>query len=394
MVDMKASAPKGMNDYLPEEQIVREQIFSTLRKIFRKYGFSPLETPAMESLDVLKKKGAGGAEVGKEVFTLTDRAGRKLGLKFDLTVPLARVLASNPTVPMPFKRYQIERVWRQEFGTRTREFWQCDVDTVGSNSAKADAEFLAIAQDVFKELGLTVTIKYNSRKLLDKVLTASGVPTAKQMAMITEIDNLDKGTANVPAKIINALKSAKVTDVPDLTELSKELRKMGVKATFDPTLARGLDYYTGPVFEVISKEYKSSLAGGGRYDKLLGTLGGRDLPATGISFGVTRIYDLMLKLKKVKPRKTLTQVYVVPIKTDCTKIVAELRKAGICADSDLIGRAPGKNLAYVSKLGIPYALLVGEKELKSSKFVLKDMQTGKERKLNIRQVIKLLYGKG
>ena len=385
-----AGAPKGMKDFLPEEQIIREELFGVLKEVFERYGFSPLETPAMENLGVLTAKGAGGTEIGKEIYTLKDRGGRKLGLKFDLTVPLARVLASNTNIPIPFKRYQIDRVWRQEFGTRTREFWQCDADTVGASSSRADAEMLAIARDIFKELGLKITIKYNSRKLIENILTKVGISKSKQISMITEIDKLEKGKGKVPLKVLKAIKSAKVSDDPDLAELAKTLRKFGVKAEFDPTLARGLEYYTGAIFEVVSKDYKYSLAGGGRYDNLLKVLGGRDLPATGISFGLTRIYELIVNLKKTKPRKTLTKVYVVPIGAECGKIVSDLRKSGINTDSDLLGRSPSKNLAYVNRLGIPYALIVGEKEMSLGKYILKDMKTGKEQRLNKQQIVKIL----
>jgi len=389
---MISKPPKGMKDFLPREQIVMEELFSVLRNTFKKYGFSPLETPVMENLDVLIKKGTGGSEVGKEIFTLKDRGGRKFGLKFDLTVPLARVLASNPTIPMPFKRYQIERVWRQEFGTRTREFWQCDVDIVGSPSPLADAEMLAIAEDVFEQLNIKVTIKYNSRKLLNNILIKAGVPGSKQTSLITEIDKLEKGTGKVPLKILKLIESAKVSDEPELLELSKSLKKMGVKAQFDSTLARGLDYYTGLVFEVVSKDYRYSLAGGGRFDKLLKNLGGRDLPATGISFGLSRIYEVLTKNRKVEPKETVTQLYVIPIGTvqESIKITKQLRSAGINTDLDLLGRSPSKNLTYSDKLGIPYVLLVGKKELTSNKFVLKNMKTGKEQELNIQKVIRLI----
>jgi len=386
--NMKPSAPKGMKDYLPEEQILRQKVLIVLRRVFEKYGYAPLETPVMEDLNVLTVKGGGGSEVGKEIFTLTDRAGRKLGLKYDLTVPLARVIASNPTIPLPFKRYQMERVWRQEFGTRTREFWQCDVDVVGTSSVVADAEMLAIAQDVFRELKLNVEIKYNSRKLLKYVLEKAGIPESKQIPVIIDIDKLSKGKGNVPPAIVRAIKSAKVTDEPELAELARLLRKMKVKATFDPTLARGLDYYTGPIFEVVSKEYKYSITGGGRFDNLLKALGGPDLPATGISFGLTRICEILNK--KSTLQKTLTQLYVIPIKTDCTAIVSELRKAGINTDLDIIGRSPSKNLSYASKLGIPYVLLVGPDELKKNKVKLRNMKTGKEQLLTIAQAIRAM----
>ncbi len=388
MVNM--TTPKGMNDYLPEEQILKQQVLDALRQIFEKYGFSPLETPALEKYDTLTVKGAGGTEVGKEIFTLKDRGGRKLGLRFDLTVPLARVVASNPNLPLPFKRYQMEKVWRQEFGTRTREFWQCDVDTIGSSDPLSDAEMLSITQDVFKTLGIKVNIKFNSRALIRKVLNQVNIPEKDQVLLIMEIDKLDKGTGDVPPKVLRAIEMAKVTDEPYLAELSKLLKKLGVRAEFDATLARGLEYYTGPIFEVVSEEYKYSLGGGGRYDKLLKQLGGRDLPATGISFGVTRICEVLSK--KLQKKKTITQLFVVPIagtKLEAAKLAIELRNAGIKTEVDLASRSPSKNLAYANRLGIPYVLFVGPEELKKNKFKLKDMNSGKESLLTIRQLINI-----
>ncbi len=384
MIDM--STPKGMKDYLPEEQILREKVLAVLSSIFEKYGFSPLDTPTVEKLEVLTVKGGGGSEVGKEIFTLKDRKGRKLGLRFDLTVPLARVVASTPTIQLPFKRYQIGKVFRQEFGTRTREFYQCDVDTVGTSDPMSDAEMLAISQDVFKALGLKVTIKYSSRTLLKKILTDAGVPESKQVPLIMEIDKLEKGTGKVPPKILRAVKSAKVTDDSYLDQMSKILKKLGVKAVFDPTLARGLEYYTGPVFEVSSTEYKSSIAAGGRYDKLLKQLGGRDLPATGISFGLTRICEILSK--KMQKQKSVAQVLLIPIGTqiESAKVAQQLRDAGVKVDFSL--KAPSRALTYASKLGIPYAVFVGEKELKQGKLKLKDMKTGKENLVTISQLVK------
>jgi len=388
--NMRLEPPKGMKDCLPEEQILREELTSILRKIFRNYGFSPLDTPALENLDLLTIKGGGGSEIGKEIFTLTDRAGRKLGLRFDLTLPLARIIASTPNLSLPFKRYQIGKVWRQEFGTRTREFEQCDVDIVGSSSPLSDAEMIAIASDFFKKIGVKVVIRYNSRELLKKVLTKAGVPEDRQIPLIMEIDKLEKGTGKVPANILRAVKSAKVTDDSCLAEISKVLKKLGVKeAKFDSTLARGLEYYTGPIFEVYSPEYKDSIAGGGRYDNLLKLLGGRDLPATGISFGLTRICEILSKKAR---QKTVTQLFVIPIKTEMesAKIASELRKAGINTDMDLVGRSISKNLAYANNRGIPFVLFVGPDELKKAKVKLRDMQSGKEQLLTVNQVVKRL----
>ncbi len=403
----KVEQPKGVRDYLPEEQIIINNIIDTIKATFEKYGFSPLDTPALETYQTLTRKGTGGEQIGKEIFTLTDRAKRKLGLRFDLTVPLARVLASNPTLTLPFKRYQIAKVWREEFGSRSREFWQCDVDTVGSSSLIADAEMLAIVQDVFRQLGIKVKIKYSSRNFLVNKLKSLGIPESSIPSTIQEIDKLDKGTSKLDRKIVTAIRASRAADDPEVKGISSLLRKMKVKAEFDPTLARGLDYYTGPVFEVFSEEYKYSIAGGGRYDNLIKQLGGRDLPATGISLGVTRIYEIV-KAKQKSTTKTVTQLYLIPIRgpvpprpspatsslpqksSGTLSILSEFRAAGINADSDLMGRSLRKNLDFANKQNIPYVAFVGPEELKKGKIKLKNMKTGEEQLLTVAQATKLL----
>jgi len=393
--------PKGMRDYLPEEQIVRQELMDKVRKIFEKYGFSPLETPALEFLSTLSAKGAGGSEIGKEIFTLTDRAGRKLGMRFDPTVPLARCFAQNQ-IPLPFKRYQIGKMWREEFGNRDREFIQCDVDVLGSSSPMADAEILAIVQEFFDEISLDIIIKVNSRKFLDKAMSEAKVPKDKRMPLILIIDKLDKiGETAVVAearklgvdarKVISMLKGKMPEDVE---QVLKYARQLGVKdAEFFPTLARGLDYYTGVVFEIYWKQRpnKWSVAAGGRFDNMVGVFCDREVPATGVSIGISRIYDI-LKEKQTEVRKTVTQVYIIPIKTDfeCAKIAKSLRDAGIKTDIALVERSIGKSLQYVDKMKIPYTLFVGEQEIKAGKVKLKDMKSGKEQLIDVDGVIKEL----
>jgi histidyl-tRNA synthetase len=393
--------PKGMRDYLPEAQIVRQELIDKLKRIFEKYGFSPLETPAMEMLSTFSAKGAGGSEVGKQIFTLTDRADRKLGLRFDFTVPMCRAFAQYQ-IPVPFKRYQIGNVWREEFGNRDREFIQCDVDIIGSSSPLADAEYLAMVQEFFDEVGLDIIIKVNSRKFLDKVMSQAKVPEDKRMPLIMILDKLDKiGETAVVAEArklgVNArdvLLKLKGKIPEDVAQVLRYAQQMGVKdAVFVPTLARGMDYYTGLIFEVYlkSRPNKLSVTSGGRFDKLVSLYCDRDEPATGISFGVSRIYDA-LKEKQKEVRKTVTQVYVVPINTEfeCARIAKQLRDADIKTDIALIDRSVGKNLNYVDKMKIPYALIVGEQEIKLGKLKLKNMKTGNEIMTDVEGVIKEL----
>lgn len=424
---MKLQTPKGTKDYLPEEQIIRQKIFDILRRIFEKYGFNPLETPALETMEVLTSKYAGGQEITKQIFTIKDRAGRKLGLKYDQTVPMCRLIAMNPQLPKPFKRYQMDRAWREEFGTRNREFWQCDVDTVGSKSMLADAEILAVYQDVFDELKLEVIIKVNNRKLLNGMLKSAGIPKNKLTDAISSIDKLDKqgkkgvledaekrGLKKEDIQKILELVDTKKNNRELLKNIEKEMKdqegKEGVKemrelleyakafnvrdVAFTPCLARGLEYYTGPVFEVFLKDRpnKLSLCGGGRYDNLIGAfIGSKEkIPATGTTIGLTRIYDALKEKKLIEEKKTVVKAFIIPIKTEkeAAKLASKLRKQGINTDLDLMEKSISKNLSYCNKMKIPYVIILGEKELKEKTVTLKDMNKGTEEKIKIEDIVK------
>jgi len=427
---MELMNARGTRDFPPEEKIVRQSITDMLRRVFELYGFSPLETPILERMEVLSAKYAGGAEILKETFRFQDQGEREIGLRYDLTVPMSRFVGMNPTLKMPFKRYQIEKVFRDGpiKAGRMREFWQCDVDIVGSASMMADAQCIQIAQKVFQELGLDVNLEFNSRKILDGILRQSGVPESKITDAILEVDKLKKIGVDEVRKNIEKLgidddaitkslglfsangsndekiKNLKVflrdnEALDGIREVEEILQYVdGKNVMFNPALARGLSYYTGPVFEAVMKDesiFSSSLAGGGRYDKMIGNFLGsaKEYPAVGISFGLEPITTVMTKLGKMdQSRKTVTQVYVVPIQTakECIKIAEELRAAGINTDLDLNGRGVSKNLDYADKMGIQYALIVGEDELKKGKYNLKDMKTGKEESLSIDGICKKL----
>jgi len=184
--------PKGFKDFLPREQIVRNEIRSVVVSMFERHGFDPMETPAIEYESLLKAKYAGGSEITKQIYQVRDRAGRSLALKYDQTVPLSRVYAANPQLGKPFKIYQIDRAWRDEFGTRDREFWQCDLDILGTNNILADFEILEVNYEIFKQLGLKVTIKINNRKLLNGLLVDFGVPEKQTSGILLSLDKLDK----------------------------------------------------------------------------------------------------------------------------------------------------------------------------------------------------------
>lgn len=414
---------RGVRDFLPEESINRQKVIDVFRKIFEKYGYSPLETPAIERYDVLSAKFAGGAEITKEIFKLRDQGGRELGLKYDLTVPMCKVVGMNPNIPKPFKRYQIQTVWRDgpvKLG-RYREFLQCDADVVGSKSMLVDAEALSIANEVFKTLGLDIMIKVNNRKLMNGILDYAGIKKNKMDAILS-IDKLEKfGIKTVKdeletkgfdkKQIENVLKVlrikgknkellekiGKMMKSEDGKEGAKELKElleycemMGVEIQIDISLARGLEYYTGPVYEVYLKKSKvtSSVMGGGRFDNIIGMyIGKGEYPATGMSFGFEPILDA-LKEKKMEGIKTVTQVLVIPIKTlkESLKIVKTLRKLGVKTEIDLMGRGISNNLSYANSLGIPYVVFAGKKELAKKKVKLRDMKSGKEKMLKIGEI--------
>ncbi len=427
---MELMNARGTRDYAPEEKIARQKIVDMLRQVFELYGFSPLETPILERLEVLSAKYAGGAEILKETFKLKDQGDRDLGLRYDLTVPFSRFVGTNPTLKMPFKRYAIDKVFRDGpiKAGRVREFWQCDVDIVGSASMLADAQCIQIAQRVFENLNLDVNITINSRKILDGILRQSGVPEDKLGDAILEVDKLKKigvdevkknleklgidddaitkslGLFSVRGSNDEKIKNLKVflrdnEALVGLAEVEEILSYVDNKnVVFDVALARGLSYYTGPVFEVFLKNtslMSSALSAGGRYDKMIGNfLGGtKEYPAVGISFGLEPITTVLgLLNKEQKSPKTVTKLYVIPIKTtkECIKIAEEFRQEGINTDIDLVGKGISKNLDYANALEIPHVIFAGEDELKQKKVKLKDMKTGKEDLLTVKDAIKIL----
>ncbi|MBI5398982.1 histidine--tRNA ligase [Candidatus Woesearchaeota archaeon] len=431
---MELLTAKGVRDFAPQDKIARQQVVDLLRTTFELYGFSPLETPIIERLDVLSAKYAGGAEILKETFRFKDQGERDLCLRYDLTVPLARFVGMNPSLKMPFKRYAIGHVFRDgpiKLG-RYREFMQCDADIVGASSMLADALCVKMAQSVFERLGLDVVIEVNNRKLLDGILDSLEIPDSKKVEVILEIDKLkktslqdvkkelkSKGIDNDAVERLMKILATKGSNITKLEALKtlvnnrtaadglKEIEQLlsfvdERNVVFSLCLSRGLAYYTGPVFEVFlsdQSKFTSSLAGGGRYDKMIGSYlrGTKEFPAVGISFGIEPILTVLeLQRAEKEPkntqRKTVTEVFVVPIRTTaaCLKICDQLRNADIKCDLDIMERGVSKNLEYANALGIPYCLIVGENELKSKQVKFKDMESGNEELLSVDAVIKKL----
>lgn len=418
---------KGVRDFAPNEKIARNYLVSTLRTIFENYGFNPLETPIIERFETLAAKAGGGEEIMKEVFQFNDQGKRKLGLRFDLTVPMSRFVAMNPNLKMPFKRYQIGRVFRDgpiKLG-RYREFWQCDVDTVGSKSMKADAEIISLTQEAFRKLGLDVTILVNNRKFLDSLIQKAGVSKELSGTVMLSLDKfekigeqgvtddlLDKGFDKPEIEKILKLLNAEGSNKEKLNYYSelikedeglKELQEVfslieDSNIKFTPALARGLSYYTGTVFEVIfndSKIMRFSLCAGGRFDKIIGMYAenNKEYPATGISFGLEPILETLKLLKKVELKDSVVKLFIIPIgdvDKQAFEIAKKIRNAGINTDIDIIGRNISKNMKYADTMKIPFTLIIGENELKENKFKLKNMESGNEEVLDVEKIIEKL----
>jgi len=415
---------KGMRDILPSQMVLRQYVVGVLRQVFERYGFEPAETPALEYADTLL--GKYGEDADRLVYTFDDRGGRRVGLRYDLTVPLARISAQYGDLPKPFKRYQIAPVWRTERPQkgRYREFYQCDVDTVGSTSMLADAEVIAVATDVLTRLGFgRFSVKINNRKLLIALGAYAGVPAELAGSLYRSIDKLDKigaeavreelgaagvssdaigrlfeliGIRGTPEAVLGEVRRTLGADeralvgAGELEEIVGYLADLGVpESTYEVDLAmvRGLDYYTGPIYEVKVEEPKiGSLCGGGRYDGLIGMFTGQSLPAAGISVGLERILLVLeeLALAPASLGKTKTTVLVTVLgpdtRAESLRLVTELRRAGANAEVALGAEKLAGQLRYAGRKGIPYVAILGPEEVAAGEVLVRDMVSGEQRR--------------
>jgi len=433
---------KGFQDLLPEDLIFRKQVIRTIEDVFEKYGFVPLDSPALEHLDVLL--GTGGEEVNKELFRLETPEGEAVSLRFDLTVPFARLLAQYPDkLKVPVRRYALGPVWRADKPGpgRFRQFTQFDADIAGSDSIASDGEIVAIMVEILQALGApSYRVLINNRKLIDALLDGCGIhEMARQKHVLRVIDKLAKvGIDNIrlelgPGRIDDSgdpipgveLDEATIEQIvgfigtrgtsradvvenlsallPDtelasealaeMRELAEVLTALGVEedhAWFSTSLARGLDYYTGPVFEaVIPKAPKiGSVMGGGRYNGLVGRFLDREIPATGMSVGLDRLLAAMKKMKLVPPLKTTTQALVVSLgdipKAATLGVAAELRAAGIRTEAYFGKKMRMKDqLSHADRYEIPVAVILGEDEVAQGVVSIKDLHAGKADKEHI-----------
>ena len=415
---MELDRAKGTREIDPKDKLVMNNILSVITKNFELYGFMPLETPTLQRFDVLSSKYAGGAEILKETFKLKDQGKRQLALRYDLTVPLCLYVGLNPNIKLPFKRYEIGKVFRDGpvSSERFREFWQCDVDTVGSYSMMADAEFVNIVFKIFNELNMNAVVKINNRKILDVIMQYAGVKDSS--SAILSIDKLDKiGIEGVKKelrekkltksqidKVIgiisingnNKIKLMRLKSILGENDGVKEIEELLVycngKVEFDISLARGLAYYTGTIFEcfLVNDNVKTAVASGGRYDKIIGSFlnNKQEYPAVGISFGLDRI-AVALKSGGIIPVKCFI-ISIGNTKLESQKLAEELRSNNISVCLDIIGRGISKNLDYANSLNIPYVIFIGEDELKKGKYKLKNMKTGKEDMMILNEILNVL----
>lgn len=445
----KPSIPKGTRDFSPVEMAGRDYIFNTVRTVFKKYGYSPIETPAMENLSTLL--GKYGEEGDKLLFKVLNSGDAfsgispdmlqnsnslsvkvcEKGLRYDLTVPFARFVVQHQNeLVFPFKRYQIQPVWRADRPQkgRYREFYQCDVDVVGSDSLINELELVQIVDEVFNHLGLSVAVKINNRKVLSGIAEVTG-HADKLIDITVAIDKIDKigveavkeelrlkGVDEKAVSIIEPILSLTGTTeeklseiksillssetglkgVAELEELFSLINSSGVNCAveLDLSLARGLNYYTGAIFEVKSTEAQmGSICGGGRYDDLTGIFGLKGVSGVGISFGADRIYDVISALDRfpkdaVEGTKVLFTnmgkrelLYTIPI-------VKHLREAGVSAEIYTDETKLKKQFDYAEKKGIPFLAIIGEDEVSNSKISLKNLSTGEQKNVDKQDIVR------
>jgi len=406
MLANKIQTLKGFRDFLPYEKRQRDFVAGKIKEVFELFGFEPLETPTLEYADLLL--GKYGEEADRLVYTFKDRGGRTIGLKYDQTVPTARVLAQYKNqLPKFFRRYQIQNVFRAEKPQkgRFREFSQCDIDIFGTKSEIADAEVLACSYFTYKNIGFkNIKLLINSRKVLNDALSPFASEKVSINSIIQTIDKIDKKTEEEvleelakkgvvePKGALNSIKSAK----PDknLKNIFNVLHNYGISkedCLFNPLIARGLDYYTGMVFEVKIPDYSNnSVGGGGRYDNLIGSLSGVDIPAVGFALGFDRTVEAAIKLglvnQTIVPSKVLVTLFSESLLDKSIEALNYLRKAKISSEIYPLVAKISNQIKYADKKGIPYVVIVGEEEARNGKVSLKELASGKCKVVSIAEL--------
>lgn len=422
---------RGMRDFTPRQMLLRQRVIDILRRVFERYGFDPIDTPLLEYYEVLS--GKYGEEGEKLLYRFVDHGGREVGLRYDLTVPLARYVAVHRSeLTLPFKRYHIGPVFRAERPQRGRyrQFWQCDVDVVGTRSMLADAEVLSVWIDALSALRVpNAVIHVNHRQLLEALARAAGVEPALALSVYRAIDKLAKiGEDGVREELIRAGVEPKAAErvlelirvqghpetvfdtvrhllaedaeaqraLDELAELFGYLAAYGAPEgsyILDLSLARGLDYYTGPVAEVIVREPAiGSLGGAGRYDRLIGMFLGEEIPATGASLGLERLVEVVDEYGLLPTPETVSEVLVVAVeeqqRSEILRVAQELRANGIDAEVYLGERVDlRRQLQYANRKGIPFAMIVGPDELAAGVVTLRNLVTGEQERVARHEIV-------
>ena len=414
MRDIELKNVKGTFDYLPKEQMIRNDVTNILKEVFESFGYLPAETPTLCYYDVLASKYGGGAEILKEVYKLSDQGERELALRYDLTVPFAKLISLTKDLNLPFKRYEIGKVFRDgpvKVG-RNREFIQCDVDVVGVQDVLIDAELISLYVMVFDRLNLSCTVDYNNRKLMTGLLQECGILEEQMIPVITVIDKFKKltkeeiqkefldcgitleqieklytyfqlGFEGIQKEFANTNREMIRLGLQELKEVSDYLETLGISkhVNIDLTLARGLNIYTGTVFEVFAHDSKvtSAIGGGGRYDKIITNFidDGKEYPAVGCSFGLDAICEVVKEQGSLNDQAAI-DLFLVPLNTknNVFTLAYELRKRGVRVDIQYNDRKLNKILNSLDRSGIPYVIVLGEEEVEKNKLTLKCFKDG------------------
>lgn len=403
---------KGTRDFLPEQMAKRMFVMNSIRSVFERMGYDTIETPVIEYQETLL--GKYGDEGSQLTYKFEDNGGRKIALRYDQTVPTARFVAQYTNdLPMPFKRYQISRVWRADKPAkgRYREFYQCDIDVIGTDSVLADAEVANCIYQVFNELKFNdFVIRVNSRKLINQVLEQANIATENQTRVIQLIDKLDKVSAEVVraelveviseaaadavmnlvtltgtnAEKLTQLKEYNITELEQLLSFAKQFGIPEENIVFDPSLARGLDYYTGLIFETIIPSLQlGSVCGGGRYADLCGMFGKKDLSGVGVAFGFDRILVAMEELGMLSDIGLNSQVLVTNFSEEtlpyAISLLTDLQAAGVNSEIYFEPTKLVKQFKYANKKQIPFVVMCGEDEVRDNVVTIKIMESGKQK---------------
>lgn len=408
---------KGTTDYYGKDQLIRNKITDTLKETFIKYNYQPLDSTVLYNYDILAYKYKDGAEILNEMYTLTDQGNRRLGLRYDLTIPFCKFIANQKDLRLPLKRYEIGKVFRNgpvKTG-RCREFYQCDVDVVGISGQVIEAEQMQMVVDIFTKLGIDINIKWNNRKLMSIIIEDSNISKDKVEEVIGIIDKIEKisrqdfikelSKIGIDEETANKLLdnfNKSLTDyietyendervvaseaIQEIIKLFSYIEKLNLSdnTTFTPTLARGLSIYTSTVFEFFDKKERltCSLGGGGRYDKIITDFidDGNIYPAVGLSFGLEPIYTI---IKDEMSSDNLIDAYIIPMGTEVESLMLarNLRQNNINVIVEMNNRKLKKCFEYASKENIKYVIVVGSDEIQENMYTIKDMTTSEQLKL-------------